>query len=130
MNGTLTISKGSDDTIRIELTDSLSRTRCASIKMDPTEFANVIFGLAERPCTFELRSDKVGLRRETKTENVSYVPMWPEVHNNAAAQAAIAEFEKDGWKGNLSDALNHHKRGPDGSYRVTFERWVPVEDAP
>jgi hypothetical protein len=130
MNGTLTISKASDDTIRIRLIDSLSQMVVTDIQTTPEQFAQAVFGTGFRPCTFELRTDKVGLRREVKTENV-----YPDSNTEALtpllrATAAVMRFEVDGWKGNLSDALNHHKRGPDGSYRVTFERWVPVEDAP
>jgi hypothetical protein len=129
MNGTLTITKASDDTIRIRLIDSLSQTVVTDIQTTPEQFAQAVFGTGFRPCTFELRTDKVGLRKEVKTENVTW-EQESTYTREASAREALRPFETDGWKGNLSDALNHHKRGPDGSYRVTFERWVPVEDAP
>lgn len=43
------------------------------------------------------------------------------------ASVALIPYEVDGWRGYADDLLNHHHRNQDGTFNVSFTRFV---DAP
>ena len=116
----------------LTLTDSISGTRVIDARMSLKEFARAITS-TNADCTFSLYGDCAGMKRETK-EEIVFVPDGPHKERKERAKEALAEYEVDGWIGDVSDATNHHRRvgkEHDGGkdYRVSFVRFVDAEDA-
>ena len=122
------------DFVSLELEDTVSGVHFASAEMAMDDFAQAMFGMS-RPLDVKLRGiNLIGATPENKTVFV------PDVRatysrDDAAAKAAIAPFEVDGWRGRLSDFGNHHKSttvGGQKGYMVIFSRFVrdgvPVND--
>ena len=92
------------------------------------------------PCVVDLNdSGVIGQKVERKQEAV-WVPSGDFKDRNKTAAKALKPFEKDGWRGSVTDATNHHrwirKPPPEGEkegsgfwYNVTFHRYVPATDA-
>lgn len=125
LNGTISISCGHnsiDDsrTVSITVTDGTSHAHVIDVELSAEDFAVGLFGLAERPCRFELNdSGVVGLTAENKTVEVVFPKnlSWYG-HPAAIAQAtvsaneALAPYEVDGWRarrGSGADYRNHHR---------------------
>jgi len=97
------------DYIEIELVDKSSFIHFLRARVKYADFAKALTGQRELPCEFELRgSELVGMRREHKTEKV-FVPSGGYATIRQRATAAVEALEVDGWKGYVSDALNHNK---------------------
>lgn len=123
-----TQSNQEDDYISLALTDVGSGVPFLNVKISLSAFADLLTN-REAACDFELRwTDSVGMLREHKTENV-FVPKSTWEHRKAVAEAALVPHEVDGWKGSVTDAMNHHRRvtHDDGgtTYLVGFTRFVP-----
>lgn len=135
MKGRVNIARprgsGEPEYVQIEVNDELSGANFISIRIPIKEFTEALFGLAQRPCEFDLRPDLVGLKHEWKEEFVPFED-WTFYRDygdrNEVAAEVFAPFEVDGWKGRVDDLFNHHRRGKGGA-RVVFVRYVPVEAA-
>lgn len=136
MKGKLTISRLSsnhtdmDNLIRIQLKDKTSGVEFLEINLSPEQFALALTGLGYQECEFSLGGlDVIGKRRQVKDEVVN-AP-------DGLSLSKISEEEKadlltpycvDGWEvNNTRDLGNPHRRVGDG-YRVTFIRFVDVEE--
>jgi hypothetical protein len=122
--GKLSISRRSsnveDDYFVIEIEDGASGTTGAVARLSPAALALAISGVHAVSADVEWYTDRIGMRAEVKSENV---PCNGYALTKAEKQAAVAPFEVDGWKADLEDVGNHHRRTANG-YRVNFRRWV------
>jgi hypothetical protein len=130
------------ETIVIELTDGMSRTRMLEVQMQMLDFARAVTGVGEMPCEFRLgNTELAGWTRDVKHEQVTieYGTFEP---TSAQVDEALAPFEVDGWKASHrwgDDMGNHHRmvfKPGDGyrmaavsirreTYRVVFVRFLP-----
>lgn len=94
-------------------------------------FGVAVTGLSYQPITYRVNATHAGKIREIKEEQV-FIPDAGNAERKEVAMKAIAAYEKDGWKGRVSDALNHHmrvSRSENGAIqRVTFIRFVDPTD--
>lgn len=141
MNGHISIlrvnSSHEGNFIEIQVTDRSSGVRFLEVRMSLSDFAMAITQAGHQPCEFEVRGLEVlGKVRETKREVVpyEYSPDGRGPQAEAMARAAIAQFEEDGWKGEVRDYFNSNNSVtlPDGSNgrRVTFIRYIDSEGGP
>lgn len=134
LKGGLSISRPSGnigpDYIEIRVVDELSGSQFVSVRVPLAGFAEAVTGRGHVDCEFDFRPELVGLKREHKEEFVPYDDLSYYARHgdrDEVAAEAFAPFEIDGWKGRADDLFNHHRRGKDGS-RVTFIRYVPIEN--
>ena len=131
MKGRITLTRpygDGADYIEIQIEDSSSGILFLSAQIGYADFAKLLTGLGYMPCEFQLRGiENVGKTTERKTLDV-YVPLGDHASRQQRAEAAVAEFEKNGWTGRISNAMNQHKRvsGDDEGawYKVTFLRYI------
>jgi hypothetical protein len=125
--GKITISRfsGSHEGVMIELRDETSGTVALRAEMTIEEFGYAITACAARPCTVEWFDAPIGKRCEQKSEALPR-PDWSMTKPESAAQAEalLAPYEVDGWKGRTSDLFNHHNWTKDNRVRVSFFRYV------
>lgn len=119
----ITRPQGEDcDYINIALTDKASGCRFADVRVKYADFAKAITSMSV-PMEFELLSMRVGMRREVKVERVPYIRRWGGGQEVEMDQA-LAPFEVDGWVAYRADLTNHQKDNGDGTFAVTFTRYV------
>lgn len=129
LKGRLTITRSSDNTMRLEVIDEASRTCFLRVKIDPANLMLALTSVAEQPMEFELRGlDKIGKRLEfkrvfVKVPNVSQIPVgdafvkWYE--------ELVEPYEVDGWKADKEHRFNSHRYdNSNGTYQVWFRRYV------
>ena len=133
--GRLTISKvicsDREDYIMIEIEEIEGH---ANIRADVSleEFAQAVTGLGSRPIDLVVRgSDHLGKKMEVKDEEI---PCDPYGVSDDGLREVLKSYEVDGWKGDISDFKNFHRRvakrreevmkGKEETYRVSFVRWV------
>lgn len=132
-NGKLTISRytggAKGEGITISIVDDLSGVSFVEVEVDPATFGRAVTGQSYLPCEVtEWHPENVGKVPEVKTEYVLVPKDWRNRKERAAA--AVAEHETDGWRGDVSDAMNyHHLVGKESTetydcYSVTFRRYV------
>lgn len=119
--GHITFARVSTDEMWLHLTDTQNHIEVLRLKMSLEDFARIITGQSDRPCTFAMRPDHLGKDVEQKHEIVPYDGSW--MDSNEDKRKALAPFEVDGWQGSLSDLGNGHRRTKKG-YRVSFTRYV------
>lgn len=108
--------------------DESSGCRIAEVELTPENLIGALTGRGMVPAEATYYGlNRVGAVREVKTENVKWVQ--PRNANKPEEierlkEWAIRPHELDGWKGRLSDLGNPHHRNPDGTYSVTFVRFV------
>ena len=135
--GNVTISRVSfshgEDYISIKIVDETSKVHFVEAMLSLQDFALAITGRGFMDCELDVRGlDLVGLQREGKKEPVM-VPKGSWDTREERAYAAVRALEVDGWKGRLSDVMNHHNRRADRDteaaecWMVTYERRVPRE---
>lgn len=128
LKGIINISRrtggNTDARIGIEIIDELSRTRFLDIEMSSEAFGNAITGLAFQECVFEHRPEFVGMVRELKIEIVKRSKCEFKEREKSASKDLLPH-ESDGWKGSVSDLLNHRNGSEETGYRVGFIRYVP-----
>jgi hypothetical protein len=114
------------DYISIEVNDKSSGVEFIELRISYADFAEAITGLSGIPITFKTRFlDKIGKLREHKEVNVVTFVSYKR-YTKEEANAILAPYEVDGWKGRTDDLNNNHRRTKTG-YNVTFVRYV---DAP
>jgi len=132
LKGEVVITIDSRDKICIELKDVVAGVKCVEIEIDPEAFA---FAMHHRPspCEFAWRPKHVGMKHESKEENVPFNSAYrvDKVITERAIDMALKPFEVDGWEARREDVGNHRRRckTEEGSteqeaYRVYFHRWV------
>lgn len=110
--------------VSIRIEDAVSGTEIVDVNMTLLTFAEMISGSSMRPVDVEFHgAPAFGKMRETKTE-VVFIPDGEWKDREARAKKALKAFEVDGWSGNLSDALNHHRSKGQGKQEVGFTRFV------
>lgn len=114
--------------IRIQLNDESSHTRVIDIRLTAEAFGNAVTGLGYQLCAFELFGQHVGRVRECREQGIPFEPRGPFKERKQEAAVALKPYEKDGWKGDPEDLLNHHRRNRDGIQRVRFVRYVLPAD--
>lgn len=141
LSGKITISCPSggagERSIRLEFIDDTSRVHFLAGEMSLADFTLCIAGHSYTPITFELRRpDLVGMRHEHKQETVAFDHPHEAIardrrgrddaERSPLVDAALAPFEVEGWRGQPSDLLNHHRRleGRREHFKVAFHRFV------
>jgi hypothetical protein len=132
IKGQLTIgrvrsSTDPDGWVEIWFRDADACCEFATFKISPKDFADAIMGLGYAPGTIEIRGlDVVGMKSENKVEAIPAEHPYGDKKKLALLQAAVKEFEVDGWRARDSDLENHYsyKRG---CVHVAFFRHVPKE---
>lgn len=127
LSGKLSICRTSSGEIKIYLIDESSGCEIVDLAVSPHDFAEALTGMSHRPCEIEWRTANLGKKHEHKTEEVPIPKDFPyrtHAKFDAAADAALAAFEVEGWKADRSCLSNGHCR-TDGGYRVSFHRYVP-----
>jgi hypothetical protein len=143
ITATIVTTRCSNGLMLTRIIDDASGEDVAEITMTADQFAAQLSGSVTPGISIEwqvLGLRMIGRRREVKMETVMVDGRVED--RRAAAIKAIAEFEVDGWEGQVADAMNpHHRlgRGPkapedtarDGvigdAYRVTFIRFVEAD---
>ncbi len=133
LKGKITISRPSGsgaNYIQIEIKDYASGISFLQARIGYADFAQTLTGLGYMPCKFELTADNVGLVAERKKEAV--LMKNSNVTNRLAeARYEIGQYEVDGWRGRVKDALNSYniiKRYEHyTSYSVSFIRYVEAD---
>ncbi len=117
--------------MRIEIQDLSSRIEVVTVEMGMAEFALALAHHGYQPAEAEWRGlDLVGWVAENKTEEVEFENQWGErkEKQEASARLALMKHEVNGWRGNMSDLFNGHKRVRAGVQRVSFFRYVKPKD--
>lgn len=120
-------TSGDQDRINITLRDKLSGVEFIDLEMSVEDFGYAVTGLGCQDITIEVRGlDRIGKRRETKTEIVPFERniTASEQGSLAAANRALKPFEVDGWIGRREDLFNHHKSRGQNAQEIVFVRWV------
>ena len=125
-----TISRMSDDTIRISFVDSASHLPVLEVAIDPADFGNAVTGLARLPSkvTNIVPSEKmqyVGMKREIVQQECPKVS----VSKDDQRTAVEASFERagngSGWF-ILDDGTRSQQNGK--HHRYTIARYVPTNE--
>jgi hypothetical protein len=136
LNGELIITRPqgnmTSDHVSITVTDKASRFPILKAMMSHEAFSRAL-GSQGQACQIEFYDTApIGKQREHKSINVLIPSGYQNREENA--RKAMFEYEVDGWKGRLDDALNHHtavKMTDDGTYhRVVFTRYTDEEGNP
>lgn len=113
-----------EDQWRISVEDRLSGSRIVEVRMTGKQFADAI-GSLYTECEATVCDGPVGKKREYKQINIKPPKKSSPVYwTERALQKLIVPFEVDGWKGDIKDFKNGHKRQEDGSYAISFTRYV------
>ena len=129
MIGSITISKNSNDVIRIKIRDENSRIDFCKLEMTQDQFTSALFGLAETSCLVYVDNLKnVGKKKEVK-------PFKFEIPNNLGNWAArdVKEIKKianskcpEGWE--VNHYYNSQKtftyQGEKKFVNTSIVRWV------
>lgn len=133
-NGEISIGRGSDHMIHIQIEDSIkdSGTRIVDLYLTPEQWGNAISGLGCTPCDATLYPcDYIGMRRESKTEKIPLPSSGRGHFDEAKAEEireALAPYEVDGWMGEDDNATNWHNV-KNGHVTIHFTRYAPKEEA-
>lgn len=113
--------------VQLELTDELSGTRVVTVRIGLAEFTEAVVGSQLVACEFDHYPERVGMTREWKEEFVLFPNdryfTAPLNQRQEVGRLTLAPLEVDGWRGEVDDLFNHHRRGSDGA-RVRFTRYV------
>lgn len=97
-------------------------------KMSLEEFAGCVTGVSTDRIPAEwFRMDVVGKKKEHKVEVVKFTHTGNKTRDMPKARAALKEYERDGWIGDVENLFNPHKVSlveGGGYYHVNFHRWV------
>lgn len=120
----LTMSRTSNGKWIIDVTDAVSRSEILHLEVSDAAFSRAIGHLGYQPAEAEWRPAALGKKYEVKTVPVPAVKFDGNRESGLAKErAAIAPFEVDGWRGDIDDMSNMHKRK--GAHQmVTFRRYV------
>lgn len=121
-------ASGDGSGVRIYVIDESSGCAVIEIDISHEQFGKAVTGRGDCECTMELTPENAGKKHEHKTEAVAW--KWSGHRNrddDPTKDAALAPFEVDGWRGSRSDLGNHHRQLRDGTYNVTFHRYVDTE---
>jgi len=113
--------------MHIIVEDDTSGARVLELWMSLEEFAKALtssYGEAEMEI---YRQAPIGKKRENKDEIIK-VGRNPWERDEAKLKALITPYEVDGWKGDISDLTNWHRRVGDGLQRVGFRRYVEINE--
>jgi hypothetical protein len=100
--------------------------------MTGEQFAQMVTAMSTTGVAEYQGMDRVGLRAEHKTELVPF-DCFTQRDDTAAADAALAPFEVDGWSATRNDLVNSHRCVRDGgtrAQRVMFHRHVHDDGTP
>jgi hypothetical protein len=128
LQGKLTIGKSTqshgDPFIHIEVTDEKSRINFLRLEISLEEFAQALFSLACRPCTFTLiGTDHVGWTVENKSVWVAY----PKGYGSdfiEEMRPLVAPYCVDDWDVSDYDLQFNGHRCKDGKMEVPIFRYV------
>jgi len=106
----------------IRIIDDDARVVIVDANFSINDFADLLTN-REIEATAKIRTEFIGMARETKTELVPF--KFGFAPTKAAKKKALAPFEVDGWIGYEDDLTNHHNSDRNGNMRVGFYRHVP-----
>jgi hypothetical protein len=131
-SGKVTISRvmcnQGPDYVSLQIEDTKSGTRVLEAAFDLETWGSLVAGMSYRSVEgIELWPENVGKTREIKHEVVAVDTVYPRTlaERKAAAARALKPYEVDGWRGYEGDLFNSHRSAGNGSYTVTFTRFVP-----
>ena len=131
LDASITISRPSGDScnyISITVVDKKCSCEFIELQIPYSEFAQALTGLSRIDCVANFRENApIGKKREHKFVIVKcpdYANIEDREKREKAARKVFAEFEVDGWKGNVDDAFNHHNWCGKNEVRVGFVRYV------
>lgn len=126
LEGKITITRDSTDTINISIEDRASGLRLLECKMELEYFAKAITNLAFQPCAINYYGSlNIGKKRELKQE---FVTLTDGFHSfEKEIKTLVKPYEVDGWLASSydTDSYNHHHT-TDKGYSVTFIRYVDL----
>lgn len=114
--------------ISISVKDVSSGLSIIEINMTHEELGKALTGLAACPCLIKYvnTSDNVGKKVETKNEIVQGIDnrVYDKEEFKKMFKEIVLPYEVDGWKADVENSFNHHRRNGDGGYSVTFRRYI------
>jgi len=123
----VTISRTSDDVIRLTFKDKLSSLQILSAEMTPHDFAEAVTGMAFVSAVGELNTNpNIGKIREVKTVPIAYDGHYKTWEENF--DTFVAPYEVEGWKADAYDRKHNHHRSNGEVYRTLFIRYVDVKE--
>ena len=126
--GSIRITRDSEGHFTVRITDELSGCIICDACMDPKAFAFAVTAVHTSCDVTYFGSPNIGKRREHKYELAPRPGLGIRSKDFAEAIAKAAEpFEVDDWRHEPEHVDNHHKHEVD-KYRVSFVRWVEVEE--
>ncbi len=128
--GKLTIGRWSDGSVSVTISDLSSGIEFVDARMTVEDFGNCVLGMSMQDCEFSVRGcEHIGKIREHKTEKVHFAPSYKNKKDRELlAEEAIKHLEVDGWHGDSSDLLNHHRWCGQDMYTVSFSRLVDTKE--
>lgn len=125
MKGKISITRNSNNTISIEVEDTLSSTSFLNVNMTLENFALAITNLSYIDCDFDLRGmSYIGKKLEVKKEIVDLVDTTYD-NFNERIKSLVKPYEVDGWEVEeyCLHSWNNHLVN-NNKYTVTFRRYV------
>jgi len=117
------------DSIRIAIVDKLSARQVFEVKLPVEALGDLLTSQAVNCEFILLNKEKIGRRRETKSELVE-LPAEFHPPTDVELAEALKPFEANGWVGSVWAMKNHRRHATRGNkyfVSVPFERWVERE---
>lgn len=134
--GKLTIVRSSEsDVIHLHIHDDQARTTFLSLQVRPADLMLALTGRPGVECLLQPKNlERVGKNLQSKIVHVQIPDAYlaalahKDEKGEGLAKNLMAEHERDGWRGCLSDMFSRSRRVENGAQAVSFTRWVePVE---
>ena len=122
---------GTDSHIRMAIEDETSGVCFAEIEIPMEAFAYLVTGMHGIKADCTLRGlENVGMQHEGKTEIIQTPDNMPynRDDNLELIEDILSPYEVDGWIAYTPDLFNHHMREGKNMQRVSFHRYVEVDD--
>lgn len=128
----------SNDEMRIEVADELSGVHFLELRLSPHDMMCAITARSVE-CDMEVRGlHLVGSKSEYKVKQVKFKGYRSDLaderkglddhEHSPTTRKILAPFEKDGWRGSVSDLFNGHRRSAcEGFQKVGFHRFVDAK---
>ena len=120
---------GGKERVVFQIVDKISGLVAFRIEMSIPEFGEMLSSPQNVPCIVKhFQSDNIGKKYEHKSELVPRPEIGVE-DKDKVLEELLKPFEIDGWIGSRDDLTNHHNWVSDNKSKVTFVRWVDVDES-